>query len=40
MAEFNKVKDSGKRQEFNTGIWDTCEGKGRYDLISPISSNY
>jgi hypothetical protein len=36
--EFKKVKDSGKRQEFKTGsVRDTSEGKGRYDLISPIS---
>lgn len=28
------VKDSGKRQEFNTGsVRDSAEGKGRYDLI-------
>ena len=38
MADFKEVKDSGKRQEFNTGsVRDTAEGKGRYDLISPIS---
>lgn len=31
---FNEVKDSGKRQEFETGaVRDTSEGKGRYDLI-------
>ena len=36
--KFDKVKDSGKRQEFKTGsVRDTNEGKGRYDLISPIS---
>ncbi|MBU0581321.1 MAG: hypothetical protein KKA19_09105 [Candidatus Margulisbacteria bacterium] len=35
--EFNEVKDSGKRQEFDTGSRrDTREGKGRYDLVSPI----
>lgn len=35
---FDQVKDSGKRQEFNTGsVRDTQEGKGRFDLISPIS---
>ena len=34
MKDFNEVKDSGKRQEFNTGSKrDTREGKGRYDLI-------
>lgn len=32
-----KVRDSGKRQEFETGSRrDTREGKGRFDLISPI----
>ena len=31
------VKDSGKRQEFETGSRrDTQEGKGRFDLISPL----
>lgn len=35
---YDQVKDSGKRQEFNTGsVRDTQEGKGRFDLISPIS---
>lgn len=35
--EFNEVKDSGVRQEFETGsVRDTQEGKGRYDLI-PVS---
>jgi len=34
MQEFNEVKDSGKRQEFETGSKrDTRDGKGRYDLI-------
>jgi hypothetical protein len=34
MAEFNKVKDSGQRQEFKTGaVRDTQAGKGRYDLL-------
>src|SRR5262245_57116195 len=34
--EFKEVKDSGIRQEFNTGsVRDTQEGKGRYDLIPP-----
>ena len=33
-----RVNDSGKRQEFGTGAKrDTNEGKGRYDLISPIA---
>jgi len=32
--EFDAVKDSGKRQEFETGSKrDTREGKGRFDLI-------
>lgn len=32
------IKDSGKREEFTTGSRrDTREGKGRYDLLSPIS---
>lgn len=36
--EFDKVKDSGKRQEFSTGSRrDTQDGKGRYDLMSPLS---
>lgn len=35
--EFDEVKDSGSRQEFTTGSKrDTAEGKGRYDLITPI----
>jgi len=34
-----ELKDSGKRQEFTTGaVRDTAEGKGRYDLISPIAT--
>jgi hypothetical protein len=37
MPKFDKVKDSGKRQEFKTGsVRDTNIGKGRYDLISPL----
>lgn len=32
------VKDSGKREEFNTGSRrDTREGKGRYDLLPPAA---
>lgn len=32
--KFKKVKDSGKRQSFNTGsVRDLAEGKGRYDLL-------
>lgn len=31
---FDKVVDSGKRQEFGTGaVRDTQEGKGRFDLL-------
>ncbi len=38
MSDFTSVKDSGKRQEFDTGsVRDTREGKGRYDLIPPIA---
>ena len=41
MSKFDKVKDSGKRQEFNTGSKrDTNEGKPRYDLISSIGLYY
>lgn len=37
MKEFDKVKDSGKRQEFVTGSRrDTRDGKGRFDLIPTI----
>lgn len=37
MTEF-RVQDSGKREAFSTGsIRDTREGKGRFDLISPIA---
>ena len=36
--EFNEVKDSGKRQEFETGSKrDTRDGKGRFDLIPPYA---
>ncbi len=32
------LKDSGQREEFPTGsVRDTQEGKGRFDLISPIA---
>jgi hypothetical protein len=38
MKAFKEVKDSGKHQEFATGsVRDTRDGKGRYDLISPIA---
>src|SRR5688572_12497226 len=34
--EFKNIKDSGERQEFNTGSRrDTRENKGRFDLIPP-----
>ena len=37
MKEF-ELKDSGKRQEFETGaVRDTNEGKGRFDLITPYA---
>lgn len=33
-VRFDKVHDSGKREQFSTGaVRDTAEGKGRYDLI-------
>lgn len=36
--DYKEVKDSGKRQNFSTGsVRDTQEGKGRFDLISPIA---
>ena len=36
--DFKEVKDSGKRQKFTTGsVRDTSEGKGRFDLISPVA---
>ena len=32
--DYNKVKDSGERQEFKTGAVRDCQaGKGRYDLL-------
>ena len=35
MTKFNKVQDSGKRQQFNTGSQrDTDEGKGKPHLIA------
>ena len=38
MTDFTAVKDSGARQQFGTGsVRDTRDGKGRYDLISPIA---
>jgi len=36
VKDFNKVKDSGKREAFKTGSKrDTRKGKGRYDLLPP-----
>lgn len=36
MADFKAVKDSGFRQEFDTGaVRDIQTGKGRFDLIPP-----
>lgn len=36
--EWDKVKDSGERQEFTTGSRrDTAKGKGRYDLLPFIA---
>jgi hypothetical protein len=36
MTDFNSVKDSGERQEFETGARrDTQEGKPRFGLIPP-----
>ena len=35
---YGVTKDSGKKQEFDTGAHrDTQEGKGRYDLIPPAA---
>jgi hypothetical protein len=37
MKDYAAVKDSGKREDFETGSRrDTREGKGRFDLLSPI----
>jgi len=38
MANFNSVKDSGKRQQFKTGAKrDIQQGKGRFDLLPPYA---
>lgn len=38
LTSFQEVKDSGARQSFETGsVRDTRDGKGRFDLISPIA---
>jgi len=35
---FDRVQDSGAHQEFDSGsVRDSREGKGRFDLISPIA---
>lgn len=35
-TEFDAVRDSGVREDFNTGsVRDTRKGKGRFDLIPP-----
>ncbi len=36
--KFDKVQDSGERTEFTSGaVRDRQDGKGRFDLFSPIS---
>jgi len=38
MSQFGQIKDSGKRQEFDTGaVRDTQDDKPRYDLIPPTA---
>jgi len=38
VKKFNKVKSSGKEQEFGTGaVRDIQEGKGRFDLLPPYA---
>jgi hypothetical protein len=33
-----QIADSGARQEFDSGmVRDTREGKGRFDLLSPVT---
>lgn len=37
LQDWNRVQDSGNHQEFSTGSKrDSREGKGRYDLVSPL----
>lgn len=37
MLRFDKVNDSGAREDFSTGSRrDTRDGKGRFDLITPV----
>jgi hypothetical protein len=36
--DYREVKDSGERREFDSGsVRDQREGKGRFDLISPVA---
>ena len=38
MSGIGQIKDSGERQEFDTGaVRDTQSGKPRYDLIPPVA---
>ena len=38
IKEWNQVKDSGEREEFETGSKrDSRDGKGRFDLIPPYA---
>lgn len=38
MPEFDRVQDSGAREEFATGsVRDTRAGKGRFDLLPPYA---
>jgi len=38
MPKFDAVKDSGARQEFDTGaVRDTQDGKGRFDLLPSVA---
>lgn len=38
MADFDHVKDSGARRDFDTGsVRDVRTGKGRYDLLPPVA---
>lgn len=41
MAKKYETKDSGKRQEYGTGMRrDLQDGKPRFDLIIPVSQKY
>lgn len=38
MAAYESIADSGAREEMPTGsVRDTRDGKGRYDLVSPLA---